>query len=157
MTILTPDQIDCHRRIGRDEEPAKVAWTEYDALLDSHEEMRETLDQINKLRNDAVGLQSCGISSFLYPLVAILGDAGIEGEGYDVARERINTIFTQRDEALTLLKLVWGHISHRRNPLNGEAGQARQLQERIEELIVQFDALKLQPELDKGEKELEKA
>jgi hypothetical protein len=38
--ILTPERIDCHRRIGRNQEPAQVAWVEYDAVLDSHELLR---------------------------------------------------------------------------------------------------------------------
>lgn len=156
--LMTSEQVDAVRCVGRDEETrtTNIGLTELDALCDSHDKLFGVVDKINKLRNDAVGLQSCGISSFLYPLVAILGDAGIEGEGYNEARERINTIFTQRDEALKLLKLVWGHANHRIDWHDMSEEMSNSV-ERVKELIVQFNALKLQPELDKGEKELEKA
>ena len=57
--------------------------------------MQKALNEINALRNDVVGSQRAGWSSLVYPLVAILEEAGFEGEGYDVAHERILTWNTE--------------------------------------------------------------
>ncbi len=144
MTLMTAEEVDCIRQIGRTEggrdRTTIIGQAELDALCDSHDKLLGVVEKINELRNDAVGLQSCGISSFLYPLVAILGDAGIEGEGYDVARPRINTIFTQRDEALKLLTLAWRRIRHKSNPFEGEHNSDGTI-ERINELVEQFKDL----------------
>ena len=48
--------------------------------------LQEALQKINAIRNDIVGMQSVGFSRHIYPLVAALNEAGIEGAGYTEAR-----------------------------------------------------------------------
>lgn len=50
-------------------------------------ELRETLGAINVIRNSIIGLQTLNWSEHVYPLVAALDAAGIEGMDYPEARE----------------------------------------------------------------------
>jgi hypothetical protein len=52
---------------------------------------RAALEKIDALRNDIIGRQTIGWSAHVYPLVAILHEAGFEGLDYEKARERAMT------------------------------------------------------------------
>ena len=58
-------------------------------LLDSLEKATTALQAIDAIRNDIIARQGIGWSRHVYPLVAALGDAGYEGEGYEKGRPRI--------------------------------------------------------------------
>lgn len=87
--------------------------------------LTHVLDKINALRNDVVGQQSAGISNLAYPLVAILDEAGLKGEGYEKARKRMRTIFDERDEALRVLTALWEHAEDRVDWFDGEEAVAK--------------------------------
>jgi hypothetical protein len=53
------------------------------------DKLRAALVKIDAIRNDIVGHQSIGWSRHIYPLVAALGEAGFEGEGYEAARAKV--------------------------------------------------------------------
>jgi hypothetical protein len=50
--------------------------------------LRTALEKIDAIRNDIIGRQSVNWSGHIYPLVAALGEAGFEGAGYEIAREK---------------------------------------------------------------------
>jgi hypothetical protein len=50
--------------------------------------LRTALEKIDAIRNDIIGRQNINWSRHIYPLVAALGEAGFEGTGYEVAREK---------------------------------------------------------------------
>jgi DNA repair exonuclease SbcCD ATPase subunit len=92
------------------------------ALQDAIDELvaaRVALEVINGIRNSVVGLQRLSWSEHIYPLVAALDAAGMEGLDYPEARanvgtllERLATAQRERDEARAELKelrsiLVW--------------------------------------------------
>lgn len=60
------------------DEAQKRAWT--------------ALKKINEIRNSIIGLQTINWSEHIYPLVAALNEAGIEGLGYPINRERFGTM-----------------------------------------------------------------
>lgn len=73
---------------------------------DEIERLNVALNKINDIRNDVIGSQRAGWSNMVYPLVAILEEAGFEGEGYDVARERIRTWITEIERLRAALEHV---------------------------------------------------
>lgn len=66
----------------------------------------QALEGINKIRNSIVGLQTINWSEHIFPLVALLNRAGIEGLEYPEARANYGTCIDQRDEAMKLLKEI---------------------------------------------------
>lgn len=46
------------------------------------DQLRKALEKINKIRNSIIAHQSCNFSEHVYPLVAALNEAGIEGMSY---------------------------------------------------------------------------
>jgi hypothetical protein len=74
------------------------------ALLEAHARelaIRDTaLDKINAIRNSIVAFQAINWSEHIYPLVAALNEAGIEGEPYPGNREYLGSIIDQRDKAM---------------------------------------------------------
>ena len=72
-------------------------------LLD-RDRLALALSKIDAIRNSIIGTQSINWSAHVYPLVAALYEAGYEGEGYDVAREKAKTLIEERDEAIRLIE-----------------------------------------------------
>ena len=71
------------------------------AKLLSHIKAQDAaLQKINEIRNSIVGTQTMNWSAHLYPLVAALKEAGLEGESFVEARGKARTLIQQRDEAL---------------------------------------------------------
>lgn len=58
-------------------------------ILAELEASRAALAKIDAIRNNIIGKQGVDWSRDIYPLVAVLGEVGYEGEGYDRARARI--------------------------------------------------------------------
>lgn len=65
---------------------------------------RDALEAISRIRNSIVGLQTLNWSEHIYPLVAILGRAGIEGLPYPENKANFGTCLDQRNEAVELIK-----------------------------------------------------
>ena len=63
-----------------------------DRLAGEVERLRRALSQINAIRNSIVGFQAINWSEHIYPLVAALDEAGIEGLPYPKARENSGTL-----------------------------------------------------------------
>lgn len=61
------------------------------------------LAAINDIRNSIVGTQTVNWSAHIYPLVKALEEAGIRGEGYDIAREKAVTLI---DDNTRLCKVL---------------------------------------------------
>lgn len=64
------------------------------ALLDAADEvakLRAALGKVNDVRNSIIGSQQVNWSKHIYPLVAALSEAGIEGMEYPAAKERFAT------------------------------------------------------------------
>ena len=55
-------------------------------------EAKESLNKINNIRNSIVGLQTINWSEHIYPLVAALEEAGIEGMEYPEAKGLFGTM-----------------------------------------------------------------
>lgn len=68
------------------------------------DKVKEALTRISAIRDDIIGRQSVNWSAHIYPLVAALGDAGFEGVGYDVAREKSITAESDLAAAVALLE-----------------------------------------------------
>ena len=81
----------------------RFGWTEVkravEALVDEAVRRHAALLKIDAIRNSIIGTQQINWSAHIYPLVAALGEAGYEGEGYEVAREKAETLLQQRDAA----------------------------------------------------------
>jgi len=68
------------------------------ALQSDLERVTTALEKINAIRNSIIGFQTVNWSAHIYPMVAALQDAGFEGEGYEVAREKAQS-FVERVNA----------------------------------------------------------
>jgi hypothetical protein len=54
--------------------------------------LRTVLEKIHEIRNSIVGLQTVNWSEHIYPLVAALGEIGLNAEGYETSRPRFTTM-----------------------------------------------------------------
>ena len=61
--------------------------------------LREALDKINGIRNSIIGLQTINWSEHIYPLVAALNEAGLEGMHYPAARKNFGTMLDRTNAA----------------------------------------------------------
>jgi hypothetical protein len=66
-----------------------AAWWAWQAALVLLDVRAVALEKINAIRNSIIGFQKVGWSDHVYPLVAALQEAGIEGAGYDVASANV--------------------------------------------------------------------
>lgn len=80
------------------------------ALADEIERMQTALTKINDIRNNVVGSQNMGWSSTIYPLVAALEEAGIEGAGYEQAKDQIVTWNTEIERMQAVINSVHGWV-----------------------------------------------
>lgn len=69
--------------------------------------LRTVLEKIHEIRNSIVGLQTVNWSEHIYPLVAALGEIGLNAEGYEISHPRFSTMLDrtlkaekERDEAV---------------------------------------------------------
>lgn len=62
-------------------------------------ELEAVLSTINDIRNSIIGFQTVNFSEHVYPLVAALKRAGIEGTGYPQAREQFGTMLERTKTA----------------------------------------------------------
>lgn len=77
----------------------RLVSRERDELKTENIKLRAALDRINVIRNSIVGLQNINWSEHIYPLVAALNDAGIEGMGYPESKEHFGTMIELLQEA----------------------------------------------------------
>ena len=68
-------------------------------LADEVERLRKFGEKVNIIRNSIVGLQTINWSEHIYPLVAVLNEAGFDGEGYPEAKANLGTLL-ERNERL---------------------------------------------------------
>lgn len=69
------------------------------ALERERDEALAALTKINAIRNSIIGLQTMNWSEHIYPLVAALNAAGIEGMDYPEARENFGTMLERTNAA----------------------------------------------------------
>lgn len=62
-------------------------------------EAKTALSKINEIRNSIIAFQSINWSEHIYPLVAALNEAGIEGMGYDNAKAKFGTMLERTNAA----------------------------------------------------------
>lgn len=62
-------------------------------------ELEAALLKINEIRNCIIGTQALNWSAHVYPLVAALDEAGIEGMGYDAAQPHYSTLLERAVQA----------------------------------------------------------
>lgn len=60
---------------------------------------QQALQKINDIRNSIVGLQTINWSEHIYPLVAALNEAGVQGMEYPEAREKFGTMIQRTVKA----------------------------------------------------------
>lgn len=70
-------------------------------LKAERDELRDTLEVINGIRNSIVGLQTVNWSEHIYPLVASLEDAGFSGMEYPEAKKHYGTLLERTISAET--------------------------------------------------------
>src|SRR5207302_2376971 len=63
------------------------------------ERMEMALGRINEIRNSIIGLQTVNWSEHIYPLVAALNAAGVEGLHYPEAQQRFGAMLERTREA----------------------------------------------------------
>lgn len=90
-----------------------------DGLMAENDKLRIGLAKINDIRNSIIGCQKMNWSEHIYPLVAALNEAGIEGQNYPEAREYVGTMLERTlaaenavDGLRSALKLAIDHIEH---------------------------------------------
>ncbi len=72
-------------------------------------ESRAALEKINQVRNSIIGTQTLNWSEHVYPLVAALADAGLEGMSYPEGRKYYGTLIeraVKAEDALTEIKKI---------------------------------------------------
>lgn len=74
---------------------ALAAYIERD---DENAALRAFAEKVDAIRNSIVGYQNVNWSAHIYPLVEALGEAGYEGEGYDVAHAKARTQIQRIEE-----------------------------------------------------------
>jgi len=62
------------------------------ALQEEVGRLRTAIGKVNAIRNSIIGCQKMNWSEHIYPLVAALNEAGIEGQDYPEAREYVGTM-----------------------------------------------------------------
>ncbi len=94
------------RYLDRTKKLTTQYFKENSVLRAKLEAAEKALDKINDIRNNIVGLQKINWSEHIYPLVAALNAAGLQGLHYPDAREYYGTMLErtkkaekQRDEA----------------------------------------------------------
>ncbi len=78
--------------LRRDEMGGYVCLTCADKRLDHAVKFEAAIEKINDIRNSIIGFQTMNWSEHIYPLVAALEEAGINGQGYPEARENFGTM-----------------------------------------------------------------
>jgi len=74
-------------------EPKPVAYhSVVTALQEEVGRLRTAIGKVNAIRNSIIGCQKMNWSEHIYPLVAALNEAGIEGQDYPEAREYVGTM-----------------------------------------------------------------
>lgn len=61
--------------------------------------LQTLLEKIHEIRNSIVGLATFNWSEHMYPLVAALGEIGLDAEGYDISRPRFSTMLKRTVKA----------------------------------------------------------
>lgn len=69
--------------------PYPTAWDDVRKYVEGLEALAS---KVNGIRNSIIGCQKMNWSEHIYPLVAALEEAGIEGAGYPKAREYVGTM-----------------------------------------------------------------
>lgn len=69
-----------------------ISPVEVELIADFIERQEEALLKINDIRNSIVGLQTINWSEHIYPLVAALNEAGIQGLGYPKSQKKFGTM-----------------------------------------------------------------
>lgn len=95
--------------IGPEDPPRLVAHCE--AMASRLALARTCLAKVNEIRNSIIGLQAFNWSEHMYPLVAALQAAGIEGMGYDAARPYFGTMLERTIKAEGELAEARGRIA----------------------------------------------
>lgn len=81
-----PLSSECSCDIEEAQTGAYVLYSDVERLQAEKEGLVKALNKINDLRNDIVGRQAIGFSRHVYPLVAILNEAGFPGMPYEEAK-----------------------------------------------------------------------
>jgi len=81
--------------------------------------MLETaLTKINAIRNSIIGCQTINWSEHIYPLVAALEEAGIEGAGYPASRANVGTMLERTLSAENEAEVLRQAVEFYANPKN---------------------------------------
>lgn len=99
---------------------------ELESLKAERDKLVDALGKINEIRNSIVGMQTINWSEHIYPLVAALNEAGIEGMSYPEARENMGKLIDQINKA-----------EAERDALRRDAGRWAKL----EQITVQHDGM----------------
>jgi len=103
----------------------------------------EALLKINDIRNSIVGLQRLDWSEHVYPLVASLDEAGVQGAGWPAAREVHRPVLVQLNEATVELARLKTELESARQ----SASEALVMSQTMRDLDVQhqraLDSLKV--------------
>lgn len=103
---------------------------------------RAALDKINVIRNSIVGLQRIGWSEHIYPLVAALDAAGIDGIGYGRAKPEFEGLLDRACKAEDAAKAATSELAEARRQL-GEAVEVQEdLAGKLFDAVRERDALK---------------
>lgn len=97
------------------------------------EAMVAALTKINNIRNSIIGFQTVNWSEHIYPLVAALEEAGIEGAGYPVSRENVGTMLERTLAAESALRMIVSHATMGHTDGEGQS---------VNDICVQITALR---------------
>lgn len=102
-------------------------------VIDAGEKAEKALVAINEIRNSIIGFQTVNWSEHIYPLVAALDSAGIDGLPYEEARKNVSSLIERAEKA-----------EQRVEELEGILAEATTISARIESKI---DTIKNRAEL----------
>lgn len=72
----------------------------------------KALQKINDIRNSIVGMQTVNFSEHVYPLVAALNEAGIEGENYPVCLKYFGSLIERAVRAEKVVEAAGETVSN---------------------------------------------
>ena len=75
-----------------------------ESVLQENKRLKTAINKVNDIRNSIIGLQKINWSEHIYPLVAALNEAGIEGMPYDEARGHFGTMLERTVKAEERIK-----------------------------------------------------
>lgn len=119
--------------------PYKSAVARADAAEQRIAALEGAFTKIDAIRNSIIAHQSVNWSAHIYPLVEALHDAGFDGEGYEIAKAKAETLHQRIAtlEAMLQEARTWIPVPPAAMVLDGKLHQAKTMLDKIDAALAQ--------------------